>query len=150
MDTKEQFFADLELAKKTEREISEIIVKRFGLSQVKFNNDYRFDFEGIDKEKKIYSFEIKEDFTCSRTGNIGIEYSCRGRKSGIERTLADFYVIKAHKENGYDIVLISVSTLKSMIKEKKYIRTVQGGSKESKSFNYLFKKHDLFKNGWMM
>lgn len=148
-DTMEQFYSDLAVANKTEKEVAEIIKKRFSLENVEFNNDYRFDFKGNDG-KKEYSFEVKEDFTCMKTGNIGIEYSCRGRKSGIFRTEADFYIIKAHKKGGFDLVLITVNVLKDMIANKEYFKKVQGGSKESKSFNFLFKKENIFKKGYML
>lgn len=145
-DTKEQFYSDLSIAKKTELEVAELLKVKFGLSEIKMNNDYKYDFVGLQKGKE-FSFEVKEDFTCAQTGNIGIEYSCRGRDSGIARSKADFYVIKAHLKSGFEIILIPSKTLKELISNNKFFRTVQGGSRESKSFNYLFKREVLEKAG---
>ena len=66
--------------------------------------NYKFDLdlpEGIAGEDFIKDLlsgdrgkiEVKRDFIVSSTGNIAIEYECRGQKSGIAKTEAMWWAI---------------------------------------------------------
>jgi hypothetical protein len=66
--------------------------------------DYRSDFEydlkvGQVAEKELgeilenKTIEVKRDLLTAKTGNVFIEYSSRGKPSGIATTKSDFYCI---------------------------------------------------------
>lgn len=60
--------------------------------------------------------EIKNDFHIDRTGNIAIEYECRGKPSGISVTEADWYAIFLGNTNAEICVMIKVDALKALAK----------------------------------
>lgn len=135
----QQFEEDLAVAQKTEVELSELLARTTGMEILHYNEDYRYDtcFK-MKSGNKLY-VEIKEDFTCQRTGNVGLEYSCRGKDSGIRTSEAHLYFYKLHTPSGIVNALVQTSDLKKMIFEEKYFRTVNGGDPGSNSLNYLFK-----------
>lgn len=137
------FKKDYAVANKTEEEISAFF-KNIGYTSSR-NNDYRYDLE-IVKNDVRFTVEIKEDFTCKRTDNVGVEFGCRGRPSGIEVSEADFYLYKIHTYSGIKFRLIKTSVLKQLIVDKKYHRIVSGGDEGSNSMNYLFHLHVFINN----
>lgn len=65
---------------------------------MKFNSDFKFDLElgqkmehGLADILANKRIEAKSDYIAHRTGNIAIEYECRGKPSGIAVTEADYY-----------------------------------------------------------
>jgi hypothetical protein len=98
----------------------------------------------------IVTIEVKEDFTCEKTGNVGMEYSCRGKPSGISVSKAEYYIYKLHTKDGIVYVMHKTGILKNMIEEKKYFTTVNGGDKGSDSLNYLFKYNQFIKTGQIL
>ena len=79
--------------------------------KITFNRDSKFDIQlaqgqrterrlaDILKCGKIQFIEVKkEDWLWERTGNIAIEYECRGKPSGISLTKADFWVHALERE----------------------------------------------------
>ena len=63
-------------------------------------SDFKYDLEvGQVKEKELAeilqgkTIEVKRDLMTKHTGNVFIEYECRGKPSGIAKTKADFYCI---------------------------------------------------------
>lgn len=137
---------DYKLANITEQEVAQLICRRFPKTKlISRNNDNRYDLL-FDREGKEIKVEVKEDFTCQRTGNIGLEFSCRGKDSGISVSQADFYVYKVHTpERDVKFLMIPVSVLKRLIKEQRFKRIVNGGDIGSDSLNYLFDYY-LIKN----
>lgn len=136
----ETFKKDLAIANKTEAEISLLIAKKFNLDIVGHNNDYRYDTKFRDKKGADVTVEIKEDFTCARTGNVGVEHSCRGKASGISISEADYYFYKCHLGTDTSInLMMSTKSLKKLIADKRYFREINGGDPGSNSLNYLFK-----------
>lgn len=134
----EQFLADYKHAEVCEKEVAAVLVKQ-GLSEVEFNNDNRFDIKGKFNGETVY-IEVKQDFTCQRTGNVGLEFSCRGKDSGINASKADIYAYKLHLPDGRTVLdLIKTKDLKELIEAKKFFRIVNGGDPGSNSLNYLFK-----------
>ena len=139
------FRKDLPIAKETEKEVAGLIEKVYGAEIIGFENTNKYDFSARINGKE-YTFEVKEDFTCEKTGNIGLEFGCRGKPSGIETSQADFYIYKIHtKDFGIQYVIHKVDTLKTLIENKAYFRIVNGGDIGSNSMNYLF-KYDVFVN----
>ena len=136
------FKKDLPVAKQTEKEVAEILKKNYKAVILGFNDDNKYDIlTEIEDEEK--TFEVKEDFLCEFTGNVGLEFECRGKISGIQTSKADYYLYKLHTKNGIQYVVQDTSALKEKIKNKEYFRIVNGGDKGSNSMNYLF-KYDVF------
>ena len=106
---------------------------------------YNFEFdlpEGIAAERLVEeilagergTIEVKRDFKVSDTGNIAIEFECRGRKSDIAVTKAMWWAIVldgrqfAHEM----IIFIKTSRLKEIAKDIYKARGfVTGGDKNS-------------------
>lgn len=120
----------------TEIEVSKIL-SALGFKIHSFNNDNKYDIL-TSKNNVEYKVEVKEDFTCEKTGNVGLEFECRGKPSGISVSESYFYVYKIHSKSGIIYLAISSKILKLMIELKLYHRVVVGGDKGSNSKNYLF------------
>ena len=131
------FALDLPIARKTEYEISVLFGKYYGYKTEMFCNTRDYDLL-LSKGESQISVEVKEDFTCEKTGNVGVEFRCRGKDSGIRTTRADYYVYKVHAKSGIEFLMISVEKLRSMIDKELYHRVVVGGDRDSNSMNYLF------------
>lgn len=103
-------------------------------------------FQGIVKSGKI---ECKRDKLAHKTGNIFIEYRCRGKPSGLSVTEAEWWAIGIENING-DIetaILASVPWLKSKCKqiaEKHPRRKIRGGD-DNASQGILLKLDDFRK-----
>lgn len=105
--------------------------------------NHRYDFEVIFKDGSILWIEQKEDFKCSKTGNIAIELESWGKLSGISITHSPLYLEKIHLPHYYGdkIVYFFILTdvLKYLIKKRKYYRiSYNGGDTGSNTKNYLF------------
>lgn len=141
------FNKDLSVAEITEKKIAELLQAVFNLVVIKFSKTKEYDI--LMKGKKtgdLYSFEVKEDFTHARTGNIGLEFESWGRESGIQVSKANYYVYKIHNADGsYDVYVIETKVLKALINKKMYSRIVVGGDVGSESKNYLFKDSTFYK-----
>ena len=88
---------------------------------------------------------------CVDTGNVAVEYSCRGKLSGISTSEADFYIYKLEtRDKGIHYIMHKVSDLKQMIERKEYFREVNGGDRGSNSLNYLFKYNVFAGSGFIL
>ena len=131
------FWDDLPIAQETEKEVADILSEK-GATIKSFNNDNKYDIL-MDYKGKEITVEVKEDFTCERTGNVGLEFSCRGKDSGIACSRADFYVYKVHQpDHQIHFYMMKTGDLKGLIAHKFYKRIVNGGDVGSNSMNYLF------------
>jgi hypothetical protein len=130
---------DKPLAEQCEYEIACKIVERFGCDFVSYNNDNKYDILFKTKDDKYIKVEVKQDFTCARTGNVGVEYECRGKASGIQKSEADLYCFRVHETKElYNDYLIQTKILKNMILSKLFKTIVVGGDVGSNSKNFLF------------
>lgn len=143
IDKYKNYNIDSKVAFKTEKEVAELLLKHYGWKTIKFNGNNKYDLLVIKNKKKI-KIEVKEDFTCQRTGNIGLEFECRGLPSGISVSESTHYLYKAHTRLGVVYLLIRTEVLKQMIENHEYHRIISGGDKGSNSMNYLF-KYDVIK-----
>lgn len=141
-----KFSEDLKVAKKTEREVGELLEKFYNAEIKEFKENSDYDIL-VDIEGKEYKFEVKEDFMCVDTGNVALEFECRGKPSGIAISDADYYIYKLVMKNGPEYIMHSTKELKSMIEKKKYFRIVVGGDKGSNTMNYLFKYSAFVRGG---
>lgn len=96
----------------------------------------------ISKKQGIrFNVEVKENQKCHHTGNVGLEFMCSGKPSGIETTKADFYVYHIHTPETQEIsLLLSVKDLKTAIQNKRYqyIRPTVRDGEDRPAHNYIF------------
>ena len=92
---------------------------------MKHNSDFKYDLKlGVLGEKLIADvlnnkkLEVKTDYKATKTGNVFVEYSSRGHRSGVATTQAEFYVFILSNEN-----MIIISTEKLREKCRRYIAT---------------------------
>ena len=102
--------------------------------------DFKLDLPKGEESERTIAFllymndgdliEAKRDFIVSNTGNVVIEYECRGKPSGIATTKAVWWAIllNGNKYNGEVIVLIRTERLKEIARKHKGTeRDVWGG-----------------------
>ena len=150
----------------------ELAVRHFGetvldLRFVKFNDNSAFDILFEDDERNVVTYEVKTDLFEKNideggTGNMAIEYKCRGKKSGIRKTKAMYFVYYIPKIRDKQLWVISVKNLKELLKNC-VSKRVSGGEtyydsdeKVAKCFlidRYRYIKHfDVFTwdgRGWL-
>lgn len=137
------FQKDLAVAHVSEKRIADKIINILdGAKLLNLNNDNRHDI-AIKWKQKTYTFEYKEDFKSAQTGNVFIEFSCNRKKSGIETTKADYYILTIAPKNGEMAdFIISTSIIKQMITDNEYFMTASGGDNGTAK-GYLFKYLDI-------
>lgn len=148
------FSQDWKVARQTEKEVARWLEKNRGMTLLDECDNNEYDIRMRTPGGISVKIEVKEDFTCEKTGNIGLEYECRGRPSGIAVTHASMYIYKVHRPDGKKgLYAVPVDVLKGMVDNKQYHRIVSGGDPGSNSMNYLFKLEEIEKNfsllGWM-
>lgn len=159
------FSKDLLRAKKTEIEFTQLAwsdeIGLFSLCPLDMeistgkNSDYDVKvIFGEDKESFSYTFEIKEDFYCKKSGNVAVEFECRGKSSGISVSKADFYVYKLHTAPKGEIIWISVprehlaDVCQYMIEDSNCAKRIRhGGDKGSGTGMVLFSLGEFLQLG---
>jgi hypothetical protein len=135
-----RFYNSLESGKKYEVET----LKYLEFDTFEFNDTSSHDIKII-KDGIETLIEVKSEAKSGFTGNICIEYFCRGKLSGISVTQAKFYYIYViYNDKPYRVFKIPVEDIKNMIRDKKYIRDCNGGD-DMASKIFLF-KIDTIKN----
>ena len=136
-------------------EAGEVVVvedlKTLGVEFISDNKDNKYDVL-MKKNGKEITYEIKTDVFCrpdSDTGNLFIEFECRGKKSGIEVTQADLFV--TYYKHLREIWYIRTSNLKDLIKDNDFKVTEFSGDTDSNTKGYLipryqFKPHFIVRN----
>lgn len=135
------FDKDLDNEEKTTEKLIEHIESR-GYKVLETNDDNKYDLKVEHCQTgEVATIEIKEDFMCQTTGNIAIEFSCRGKDSGIRTTKADFYYYIIHYDKSGKMidVAISVEHLKKFIAEHSFTKK-KGGDSGSNTMMYLIQK----------
>lgn len=109
-----------------------------------------YDIELFDKEGKKILVEVKSDRLSCKTGNLCIEHKYKNNPSGIEATLADYwvyFVLYCKDGNTYGEVIkeecyvIPTNELKELVKN---CRSVYGGDGRFSQM-YLLKKSNCQK-----
>jgi hypothetical protein len=128
-----KFRRDFEKGKKYEY----LATEYFDYKEIKFSRgkckEYDFIVDGV-------KVEVKSDIIASRTGNLAIEYKCRGKRSGIKTTEAEFYMYFINHDLFDEVYKIPVKKLKKLC--KKYGRKTGGGD-DNASKMYLLDKDYL-------
>ena len=101
-------------------------VKHFGetyldLRFIKYNDYSAFDILFENDEYDVVTYEVKTDLFEKNwgeggTGNMAIEYKCRGRKSGIRKTKALYFAYYIPNVRDKQLWVISVKNLKELLK----------------------------------
>lgn len=113
-----------------------------------FDYDMKIGQEAEDWAKRLfngeYKVEVKSDYIAHRTGNVFIEFSSRGKPSGISTTEADYWLYRIDKINC--CALWDVNHLKEKLrayyKSNMYIK--RGGDNNT-SLGFLIPISELFK-----
>jgi len=114
---------------------------------MKYNSNFAFDLKlGQDEEVwladllKGKTVEVKRDFKAAQTGNLFIEYRCRGKASGLGTTRADFW---AFILDGERVIIVPTEHLKR-VAQRAYDegRKVRGGDSNA-SEGVLVKVREL-------
>ena len=112
--------------------------------EFEFNDDNRYDIKIIKNDIETL-VEVKSEKLASRTGNIAIEYFCRGKPSGIATTQAHYYYCYVIYNDRYRLFKIPVVDLKEMIKNKLFVRDCIGGDDmASKMFLFSIKSVEKY------
>jgi len=105
-----------------------------------------WDIEIYKNKVPIY-YEVKSETNAFKYGNLCIEYEYDEKKSGIDATIADYwvhYAISSKELNIYKLFIIPTPELRQMILDKKYLRKITGGDRNL-SRCYLFSMTSLEK-----
>jgi len=140
------FDKDLPIAQSAEKEVAALLRSAYNANILEFRHDNKYDIKAK-IGNKTFTFEVKQDFTCAHTGNVGVEFECRGRKSGISVSKSDYYVYIIHRPDGKKVFILPTKNIKNMIARKEYSRIVSGGDRGSNSMNYLFTYETFISHG---
>jgi len=103
-----------------------------GMLRLEYNNDFQYDLKvGQLQEKWLgdllegQTIEVKRDFMASQTGNVFVEFFCRGKPSGIATTKAQHWAFILSEET---VVLLPTAKLKTLARQAhKNGRIICGG-----------------------
>lgn len=140
------FNDDIIVGEEGEQVVLNDLIKKGG-EFIKFNKDNKFDLLLSVKVPKKVKYEIKTDVFCkpnNDTGNMFIEFECRGKQSGIEVTEADWFVMYYKYLN--EIWYIKTEELKKLLYYNDFKITSFSGDEGSNTKGYLiprnkYKKH---------
>ena len=87
---------------------------------IRYNDDSAFDILFRDDEYNLITYEVKTDLFEKNmdedgTGNMAIEYKCRGKKSGIRKTKAMYFAYYIPNVRDRQLWVISVKDLKNLL-----------------------------------
>lgn len=139
-----RFLNALGPAQDAEKEIATWLESK-GHIIISFNNDRRWDIFAEYKGKKA-KYEVKRDnweFYNHPTGNIVIEFSDRGKPSGIETSQSNFYVYYYQMKG--EIWITPTHKLKEYIKKRK-----EDHMKGLKSLDAVSMGDDNLARGWLL
>ena len=123
--------------KGSERIVLYIIKKKYSTAFIRdgYSKEYDIAIPEIDK-----TIEVKKDFKSQETGNIVIETSMNGQRSGLSTTQADWWVF--HPEPT-ELIWITPETIKDMIDIENYkeVEFTGDGDKASKTAYLILKEH---------
>ena len=101
---------------------------------MEFNSNFKYDLKRGQEAEEWFAglltggdhIECKRDFKAHKTGNVYVEYECRGKPSGISTTEADYWVfIVGPNNNDLRAYLTTTARLKVLFENAE--RKVPGG-----------------------
>lgn len=138
------FKLDLDVAKKTEKKVSAILLENFGWTTKHIGSGKGYDLL-LEKDGKHITVEVKEDFISDTSGNIAIEFESRRKPSGISVTSANYWVYVVHSPFYSEFIWISTSKIRAIISNRLYKTLSVGGDKDSNTKFYLFDRKVFLK-----
>ena len=98
---------------------------------IKYNDDASYDILFQNEYEEPVTFEVKTDLweknmDSGGSGNMVIEYKCRGKKSGIRKTKATYFAYYIPNIRDKQLWVISVENLKKLIKNNRFKRVLGG------------------------
>jgi len=142
------FKRDVKLGKEAEEDVARLLQKHFNWVLHEYNRDIRYDLKFVNtKTKRSVFVEVKVDFMSQHTGNVAIEFECRGKPSGINKTTAQYWVYKIVYGNENKYVFITTTAIKKLIECGQFLRVVTGGDYKSYTKMYLFSLEKFEKKG---
>ncbi len=137
------FFPDLEFGNLIQAQA----IERMGFKKVRIMKGHFGEYDVVgDRGGELEFFEFKADRRAKTTGNLAIEFCCSGKKSGIWKTTADFWVHCVVGEELEEIYCIPVSVIKEMIVQNKFLRVAECDN--GKNGMFLFPR-EMF-NEWKL
>ena len=125
------FDKDLKDGEDGEKVIRYFVEQHFGWKFRKFNDNSAYDILFQNKNKPPKTFEVKtdlweKDWTKGGSGNLAIEFRCRGKDSGIRTTKSMFFCYYFPNLSIPQIWMIKTADLKQLIKDNKFRRKQVG------------------------
>lgn len=136
-----QFRKDLKIAIENEKKVASFFEKQ-GCIVHEINDDKEYDLL-IEKDGDMKKYELKTDYFVTKehdSGNVFVEYECRGKASGISTSTADwwiFYLIHLK-----ELWFIKTEDLKQVISEFHFNTTHTAGDEGSRTKGYLVGRND--------
>ena len=116
------FLEDLKIGKEYELKALNLFKYKSYVHSEGINKLYDLEIDTIDDEKVFV--EVKSDRLAIKTGNVVIEFECNNKPSGINATMADFFVYFVIGSN--IVYKIKTTTLKELCKDARIIRGGDG------------------------
>ena len=125
------FDKDLKDGKKGEQVIRFFVESTLGQRYIKDNDTSAYDLLFEDENIDLITYEVKTDlweidWDKGGSGNMAIEYKCRGKPSGIRKTKATYFAYYIPNIQDKQLWIIKVEDLKKLIKDNRFKR-VNGG-----------------------
>lgn len=134
------FKQDLKEGHKGENIIANFLETK-GFKFINDNNDNKYDIKMLNRNNKEITYEIKTDVYCKPnrdTGNLFVEFECRGKSSGIMVTQADWFV--TFYKNLNEIWFIKSNVVKNLILSENFKETLFSGDSGSNTRGYLINR----------
>ena len=117
----DDFDKDLADGQKGEEAVRHFVETVMEIQFVKYNDDKSFDIFFQNEGYHPVTFEVKTDYwekdwNKGGSGNMAIEYKCRGKKSGIRKTKAMYFAYYIPNVRDKQLWVISVKNLKEVLK----------------------------------
>lgn len=121
------FNKDISKGIEAEEHISKIILERDNsVSKILPNGNSKFDRMVVFKDGTFCTIEVKNDILSGKTNNVAIEIFCRGKKSGILSSEADYFVYFVRYGSETKIYIVRRTKLIELIRINKF-KIVSGG-----------------------
>ena len=125
------FDEDLEDGHKGEKVVRHFVETVWHKRFLTYGNTNKFDIMFQNVGQYPVFFEVKTDYWEKEmdeggSGNMAIEYKCRGKPSGIRTTIAQWYAYYFPNLSGDQLWIINVEKLKELIKENNFKRVSAG------------------------
>ncbi len=133
------FNKDLLDGKAAELEVAQRLMALLGIpaEDIEHSSSKGYDLKIISKG---WTFEVKNDLMAHQTGNVAIEYECRGKATALAVTTAEFWV---YKFAGQFFAFKTATLKRKLFEEKQFFKAVTGGDAGSNTKMWLVKVADF-------